>query len=149
MMAALTVPTLQTRPKSVHRMRPLWQAVPGAEPSLVGSDQFTDERRRRLKKQQQHLAPALVNAASNPAGDPLLTPVNRRLYLAVWPGAAFVGWAVFVPDWMSRTTFGWLNGAVLASLAGLTLWRGTRPTRSGAQRFAKSHGALRRTMFDG
>jgi len=27
-------------------MRPLRQAVPGAEPSLVGSDQFTDERRK-------------------------------------------------------------------------------------------------------
>ena len=148
-MAAPTLPALQTRPKSVHRMRPLRQAVPGAEPSLVGSDQFTDERRRRLKNQQRHRAPALMNAASNPEGDPLLTPVNRRLYVAVWPVAAFMGWAVFVPDWISRTTFGWLNGAVLASLAGLTLWRGTRPTRSSAQRFAKSHRALRRTMFDG
>ena len=148
-MAAPTLSTLQTRPKSVHRMRPQRQAVPGAEPSLVGSDQFTDERRRRLKNQQQHRAPALMNAASTPEGDPWMTPVNPRLYLAIWPVAAFVGWAVFVPDWMSRTTFGWLNGAVFASLAGLTLWRGTRPTRLGAHRFARSHRALRRTMLNG
>jgi hypothetical protein len=53
----------------------------------------------------------------------MLTPVNRWMYLAVWPAAAFVGWAAFVPDWMSRTTFGWLNGAVLVSA--LTLWSGT------------------------
>jgi hypothetical protein len=60
-MTASTLPTLQPRPKSVHRMRPLWQALPGAAPSLIGSDQFTDERRPRLKNQQQHRAPARVS----------------------------------------------------------------------------------------
>jgi hypothetical protein len=44
-MAGSTLPTLQARPTSVPRMRPLGQAVPGAAPSLIGRDQFTDERR--------------------------------------------------------------------------------------------------------
>ena len=43
--------------------RPMRQAVPGAEPSLIGSDQFTVERRWRLKNQQHYRAPALVKAA--------------------------------------------------------------------------------------
>ena len=45
-MATPTLPTLQARPKSVHRMRSPGKAVPGAEPSLVRSDQCTAERRK-------------------------------------------------------------------------------------------------------
>jgi hypothetical protein len=62
-MPASTLAALRTRRKSVWGMRPLWHAVPGVQQSLIGSDQFSDERQRRLKNQQRR-ASALVKVTS-------------------------------------------------------------------------------------
>jgi hypothetical protein len=55
-MAVSTFPALKARPKSVHQMRPARHAVPGIDTSLIGRDQFTEERRRRLKTQQHRVS---------------------------------------------------------------------------------------------
>jgi hypothetical protein len=64
----------------------------------------------------------------------LLKSFNRWNYVAVWPAAAIVVWALFVPGTLSTTTFVWLNLALIFGVVfTAVIWSGARPTRSVTQ----------------